>query len=286
MRVVVTGGAGRVGRYVVRDLAAAGFEVTSLDLAAPAERVAGVRYMSGNVGNVADVHGVLSFARAEAVVHMAAWSDPGIVADTRTYGENTAAGFSVLDIAHSLGVRRVLMASSAQVYGFAGHAPVYAAVDEAHPLRPLNSYALSKTATEDAAAYFARKGLNVLSLRIMGARAPENLDAEIERVAADPASDRFLLWTRTDARDIAIGVRQALAAPVVESGAYNLTNAVNVLEEPGADLIRRYCPQTEIRMPPGDLASPLSIHKARRAFGYEPRYRWSISSRFAENAAG
>ena len=285
MRVLVTGGAGRVGRYVVRVLAAAGYEVTSLDLAAPTERVAGVRYMIGNVVNVADVYGAVSFARVEAIVHMAAWSDPGIVADTRTYGENTAAGFAVLDTAHALQVRRVLMASSAQVYGFAGHAPVYAAVDEAHPLRPLNSYALSKTATEDAAAYFARKGLNVLCLRIMGARAPENLDTEVERVATDPASDRFLLWTRTDARDIALGVHQALAAASVESGAYNLTNSVNVLEEPGADLVRRYCPETEVRMMSGDFASPLSIDKARRAFGYEPRYPWSVSRRFPADAA-
>jgi nucleoside-diphosphate-sugar epimerase len=279
MRVLVTGGAGRIGKYLVRELADRSHNVTSLDLASPPERIEGVAYMTGNAGNVTDLYGALSYSRAEAIIHMAAWADPGIVADTRTYGENAAAGFAVLDLAYSLRLKRAILASSAQVYGFAEHPPVYAPVDEEHPLRPLNSYALAKIATEQAAAYFAGKGLNVLSLRIMGARPPEALDAEVERILGDPGSDTFLLWTRTDARDIAIGVRQALEAAVVESGVYNLTGSANVLDEPTAELLAHHCPQTELRHFSNDRQSPLSIDKARRAFGYEPRYVWTQSNR-------
>ncbi|WEX11103.1 NAD(P)-dependent oxidoreductase [Chelativorans sp. AA-79] len=271
MRVLVTGGNGRIGRYLLQELASHGHEVTSLDLNPPPEPVAGVGTMLGNVARAEDIFGAIAYAKAEAVIHMAAWSDPGIVADTRTYCDNVSANFNVLDACFNLSVRRVLVASSAQVYGFAGHAPDYAPVDEGHPLRPLNSYALSKIACEEAASYFAKKGLSVLALRIMGARIPDALPAEIERVRANPASDRFLLWTRTDARDIATGCRQAIEVERVESGIYNLTGGCNVVGCPTADLFWEYSPTTSIRPKLRGMESGLSITKAQRAFGYSPR---------------
>lgn len=275
MRIVVSGGAGRVGRFVIEELASAGHEVTSLDLAPIADRHPDIRYMLGNVGQPEDVFGTLGYARAEAMIHLAAWSDPGIVPDTRTYADNVAATFNVLDAAEKLGLRRVLLASSAQVYGFAEHAPLFAPVTEDHPLRPLNSYALSKIAGEDAAAYFARRGLNTLSLRIMGARAPQDMKAELAKAFVRPEQDRFLLWTRVDARDIAIGCRQALEAPTVASGIYNLSGAQNIFGQDTADLLVKHAPETERAKLRAGPASPFSSAKARAAFGYEPRYVWS-----------
>ena len=66
-----------------------------------------------------------------------------------------------------LGIKRVVAASSNQVYGLAGAPPLYAPVDEAHPLRPVNCYALSKMAGEQAADYFCRNfNIEILSFRI------------------------------------------------------------------------------------------------------------------------
>lgn len=272
MRIVVSGGAGRVGRFVIEELAAAGHEVTSLDLAPIANRHPDIRYMLGNVGRPEDVFGTLGYAKADAMIHLAAWSDPGIVPDTRTYADNVAATFNVLDAAEKLGLRRVILASSAQVYGFAEHAPLFAPVTEDHPLRPLNSYALSKIAGEDAAAYFARRGLNTLSLRIMGARAPQDMKNEVVRALGRPEQERFLLWTRVDARDIAIGCRQALEAETVESGIYNLSGAHNIFGRETADLLQQFAPETDRSGMPAGQLSPFSSAKARAAFGYEPRH--------------
>lgn len=272
MRILVTGGNGRIGHFVVAELSGAGHEVTNMDLVMPRDPVPGVASMLGNVTSLADVYGALAYSRAEAVVHLAAWADPGIVADARTYANNTAAMFNILDVCTTLALSRAIVASSAQVYGFAGAVPVYAPVDESHPLRPLNSYALSKVAGEQAAAYFAGKGLNVLSFRIMGARAPEGLADEIAKVKANPENDRALLWTRTDARDIAIGCRQALEKEHVESGVYNLTAARNVLGLSTQELLARYCPDTKVRTGFIDDGSALSTAKAKAAFGYAPRY--------------
>jgi nucleoside-diphosphate-sugar epimerase len=272
MRIVVTGGNGRIGHYAVRELVAAGHRVTNLDLLPPVNPVPGVHNMRGNVTNIADIYGAVAYARADGVAHLAAWADPGIVADARTYSENVTATYNVLDVCFNLGVKRVLVASSAQVYGFASHAPVYAPVDEDHPLRPVNSYALGKVAGEDAALNFAKKGLSVLALRILGARIPEDIAAEIEAVKKDPAQDRMLLWTRTDSRDIATGCRQALERETVPSGVYNLTAARNVLGVPTRDLLAQYYPETEMRAGLMGDRSALSIAKAQAAFGYEPRF--------------
>lgn len=285
MRIVVTGGSGRVGKFIVSELAGAGHEVTSLDLAPAPERIAGVRYMQGNVALAQDVYGTLAYARPEAVVHMAAWSDPGIVPDTRTYSDNVTGHFNVLDACNALEVKRIILASSAQVYGFAALDPEFAPVTEDHPLRPQNSYALSKIAGEGAADYFARRGLNVLTFRIMGVRAPQDLDAEIERALADPQGDRFLLWTRTDARDIAIGCRQALETSAVASGLYNLSGAENLHDCETAELFARYAPRTDVAGLSSGRASGFSSEKARRAFGYEPRYVWSKSRRYGNMSA-
>ena len=273
MRVVVTGGNGRVGRYLLKELVARGHEVTSLDFTPAQDSVAGVHNMRGDVTSVEDVLGTLTYVKAEAIVHMAAWSDPGIVADMKTYSDNTRATFNVLNVAEGLSLKRAIVASSAQVYGFADHAPIYVEVDEEHPLRPTNSYALSKIAGEQAAAYFAGRGLNVITLRIMGARPPEDLASEVARARDDLASGRFLLWTRADARDIAVGCRQALEAASVPSGIYNLTGACNVVGLETEQLLRRYCPETEIRSLGGGDRSALSIRKAEAAFGYAPAWR-------------
>lgn len=275
MRIVVTGGSGRVGKFIVAELAGAGHDVTSLDLAPAPERIDGVRYMQGNVSHAQDVYGTLAFARAEAVVHMAAWSDPGIVPDARTYSDNVSGHFNILDASHALGVKRVVLASSAQVYGFVAHDPAFAPVTEDHPLRPQNSYALSKVAGESAADYFAGRGLSVLTFRIMGVRAPQDLEKEIEQALADPQRDRFLLWTRTDARDIATGCRQAIETGQVESGIYNMSGAENLHGIETRELFERYSRQTDISALAAGKGSGFSSGKARRAFGYEPQFIWA-----------
>jgi nucleoside-diphosphate-sugar epimerase len=284
MNVLVTGGSGRIGRFVVAELAAAGHSVTNADLS-PAPGAPG-GFLRVDLTEPGDVYQALAFAGAEAVIHLGAWANAGIVPDTRTYGDNVRGAYNVFQACADMGIKRIVSASSAQVYGLAQAAPLYAPMDEDHPVRPVNSYALAKVAGEQAAAYFvANHGLTILSFRFMGVRDPAELDAEIDAMAADPASGSWLLWTRTDARDAAIACRQAIEAAAPPSGPYNLTGAEVVLDRPSAELVAAYFgAQTELRAGLAGHASPLSCDRAEAAFGYRPRYVWNQHQPHARTA--
>ena len=284
MNVLVTGGSGRIGRYVVRELAAAGHTVTNADLVSTPG--APGKFLRVDLTDPGDVYQALAYSGAEAVIHLGAWANAGIVPDTRTYGDNVRGAFNLFRACADLGVTRIVNASSAQVYGFAGAAPVYVPVDEAHPLRPINSYALAKVAAEQAADYFvANEGMTILSFRFMGVRAPHEIKAEIEQMAANPAGGSWLLWTRTDARDAALACRLAIEAPSVPSGPYNITGAEVVLDQESAALVAaHFGAATEVRPGLTGHVSPLSCTRAESAFGYRPRYVWNQRQHHPEEA--
>ena len=282
MQILVTGASGRIGRYVVKELVSAGHNVTGVDILA--SDGSSPRFLRVDLTDAGEVYQALAGAEAEAVVHLGAWANAGVVPDTRTYGDNVQGTFNLFQACADLGIQRVVSASSSQVYGFAKEPPVYVPVDETHPLRHANCYALSKVVGEQAADYFVERfGMTILSFRLMGIRTPAQLDAEIDELAQDLRKGTSLLWTRTDARDAAIACRLAVEVDSVPSGPYNITGGQVVLSEPTATLVERYFgDKTEVRdVLPGHI-SPMSCDKAKAAFGYQPRYVWSVLERHTE----
>jgi nucleoside-diphosphate-sugar epimerase len=286
MDILVTGTAGRIGRYVAADLMAAGHIVRGVDVNVGSGGPCPT--LRADLTDAGQVYQALAWSRAEAVVHLGAWANAGLVPDTRTYADNVEGTFNVLQACADTGVRRVVSASSAQVYGLAQAPPECVPLDEAHPLRPGNCYALSKIAGEQAADYFsANRDVTVVSFRFMGVRTPDELNEEIDRMVRAPARGTGLLWTRTDARDAALACRLALEADRLDPGPYNITGTRVVLEEPSLDLVARHLGGgVEIR---GDLPgsrSPMSFARAEAAFRYRPKYTWSVSERFPEQDGG
>jgi hypothetical protein len=87
-----------------------------------------------------------------------------------------------------------------------------------------------------------------------------------------PERGKDLLWTRIDARDVAIACRQALETHGVPSGAYNITGARIVLDVPTKELMQRYWPSAQLRSDLAGSGSPLSCAKAQAAFGFSPQF--------------
>lgn len=145
MRVLVTGGSGFTGRYVGAALQAAGHEFIDAEAAAP-------RFDLTQSASIADL---LSTVAPDAVVHLAARSFVGDSDATGFYAVNTVGTVNLLDalIAARLDLARVVIASSANVYGNATVEPIIESTTPA----PVNHYAASKLAMEAMVRSYAQR---------------------------------------------------------------------------------------------------------------------------------
>jgi UDP-glucose 4-epimerase len=178
MRTVVTGGAGFIGSHLVDALLADGHAVTVLDRLAhghddnlgPALH-AGARLVRADVTDVAATSRVLDVARPEVVFHLAAQIDVRrSVEDPATDAHISVGGTaSVLEAARRCGAGRVVLSSTAGVYGDAREIPT----PERSPVAPLSPYGMSKAAAEGYLRLFASlHGLSAVTLRIANVYGP------------------------------------------------------------------------------------------------------------------
>ena len=152
MRALVTGGAGFLGSHLVDALVAAGDDVVVLDnlyrgsLAniEPHLRSGAVRFVQADIREYETV--LQSVQGVEVVYHLAAQSNViGAIRDTDySFTTNVAGTYNVLKAAASSDVRRLVFASSREVYG----EPVSLPVREGAPLVAKNAYGASKIAGE------------------------------------------------------------------------------------------------------------------------------------------
>lgn len=167
MRILVTGGAGYVGSVSVEDLVESGNDVVVLDNLSTGRRsadLAGAELVEGTYANRAFVADLLRDRRIDAVLHCGARSLVGesIREPALYFRENLAGGITLLEAMHDAGVTRLVISSTAAVYGDPDASPIA----EDAPLRPINPYGESKRGLEAAAGWFARAyGLRVASLR-------------------------------------------------------------------------------------------------------------------------
>lgn len=156
MKALVTGSAGFVGKHLVRHLANNGDEIVESD-------------RSAGGPDVCDREGIASLVQenpCEVVFHLAgqshvptSWRDP--IGTLRANVEGTQ---NVLDAAFEAQIERVLVVTSAEVYGAvaADDLPIL----ETHPLQPRNPYAASKVGAEAVAQYaFHGRGQAVIRVR-------------------------------------------------------------------------------------------------------------------------
>jgi len=167
MRILVTGGAGYVGSVSVEHLAAAGHDVVVLDsyaTARPGANLAGAAVVEGTYTDRAAVAALLREQRIDAVLHCGARSLVGesIREPALYFRENVAGGIALLEAMRDAGVERLVISSTAAVYGVPASTPI----PEDAPLRPINPYGESKRSLEATADWFAvAYGLRAVSLR-------------------------------------------------------------------------------------------------------------------------
>lgn len=285
-RAFVTGASGRLGQAVVEELLAHDYEVVGADRASPLDgEVArsaggGKRAFQFAQVDLVDVDKVAAaMSGAQAVIHLGAIPAPNRHPDEVVFGNNTRATFAVLQAARLNGVRKAVIASSISALGpsFSPEptTPLYAPVDEDHPLLCADPYGLSKEVDERTAAMFHRRfGLSVAALRFSFVARPDEVGESAARVRRNPAGSTRTLWSYVDIRDAAAAARLALEADGLTFEIFNITAADTLSDLPTEELLQEFAPSVEIRRPMPGNASAYSIEKARRMLGYEPAHSW------------
>jgi nucleoside-diphosphate-sugar epimerase len=272
-RVVVTGGAGKAGRAVVRDLLEHGYDVVSVDMLRDPNLAEGQQL----VADLADYGQTVDALRgADVVVHLAAIPAPGLKPDELTFRVNTTSTYNVFAAAALLGLSRVVWASSETTIGlpFERELPRYAPIDEEHPLLPESSYALSKVVSEEMARQFSRwNGIPHIGLRFSNVMEPHDYE-RFPGFWDDAQLRRWNLWGYVDARDVAQSCRLALEADSSGAEVFIIAAADTVMTRPSADLMAEVYADVELRERVGEFGTLLSIEKARRLLGYEPAFSW------------
>ncbi len=271
-KIVVTGGSGKAGRAVVRDLLDHGYDVSNVDLQPPTEHL--TRFLRVDLTDLGQTVEVLH--GADAVVHLAAIPSGGIQTEEVTFRVNIGSTYNVFSAATLVGLRRVVWASSETTLGlpFDDPPPAYAPIDEDHPLYPNSSYALSKVLMEEMARQFSRRtGLPIVGLRFSNIMEIERY-ASFPEFQSDPRKRKWNLWGYVDARDVAQSCRMALEAEITGAEVFIIAAADTVMDRPNRELMAEVFPGVPLRDGVGDFETLLSIDKARRLLGYAPQHSW------------
>jgi nucleoside-diphosphate-sugar epimerase len=271
MRVVVTGGSGKAGKWLVRHLRESGYDVLNVDW-----QHDGSSHGQCLVTDLADPGQTFdALAGSDAVVHLAAIPAPEVRPTSETFRINTLSTYNVFAAAEAHGLQRVVYASSETVLGLPfDEPPAFAPIDESHPSRPETSYALSKVVGEAMAAQFARRtGTPHVGLRISNIMEPDDYQA-FPGYWEDASLRRWNLWGYVDVRDVARACERGLAASVSGSEVCIIAAADTVMNRDSADLLAETFPTVHVKRHVEGRETLLAIDRARSVLGYEPRFSW------------
>lgn len=275
-KVVVTGGSGRLGRYVVERLKSK-CDLTVIDRMRPAAE--DVAYVDVSVTDLAALREALQ--GVDAVVHLAAVPNPRTASPELCFHTNTQGTWALLQACEDAGVKRAVLAGSDSATGLHYNPkdwpPQYLPVDENHPLRPSEVYSLTKEIIESIAKSFAVRGMvEVLVIR------PGHIVFEPEYPELTQRGNdvnNYHLWGYVAPQDVAKGFELALE---LEDGSYDrffIAAADGLNQRPTLEMLKeRFGRLPEVREPELYQALPTAgvfdINHAREKLGYEPDYSW------------
>ena len=251
-RVLVTGAAGLLGRFVVDELLTNGYAVRGFD------RRRGKADVDWRVADITDTVAVGDAVKGvDSILHIAAvpniWSGDG----QTIVRVNVQGTYTVFEAAEAQGIERVVFCSSDSVSGYTVREgrmlrPLYAPLDLNHPLQATDPYAISKVLGEDLARAYALRGMSVVALRTVFVAYPE-MASEIIARAKDPENYRgpvaggpssaggVPLHHHIDPRDVARAFRLAMELPMKKGDfeRFFLSAQVTLSPEPTLDRLQR-----------------------------------------------
>jgi nucleoside-diphosphate-sugar epimerase len=288
-RILFTGGSGKAGRHVLPWLASRGYQILNFDLK-PSEH-AHIPTLLGDITDGSQVfnamtshfgYGGYALGRppgpVDAVVHFAAVPRILLMTDDETYRVNVMGTYHVIEAAMKLGIRKVIIASSETTYGvcFAEGDRDYHAfpLEEDYDTDPMDSYGLSKVVNEKTARSFAERfTADIYALRIGNVIEPHEYH-RFPGFLANPLSRKRNAWSYIDARDLGQIVHLCLQKSGLGFQVFNAVNNSITANEPTAEFLKKWCPQTPLRRPLVGQEAPLSNRKIREQLGFVEAHDW------------
>jgi UDP-glucose 4-epimerase len=204
MKVLITGGNGFLGQFLMRELLAHGIEPISYDVTPiprPMADLAGiVEFVSGSVLHPTELFGTCKRLGATRIIHLPALMS----ADSRrsplaAYELNVMGTISVLEVASVLALERVVCASSVAVYS-SNAAPQQTEEDAAVPS---TVYGTTKLAVEQLGAVYAQDhGLQFIALRPTRLYGPGRARGELEEMIIRLLRGESFRWTAGHALEL------------------------------------------------------------------------------------
>ncbi|MGZ4184250.1 MAG: NAD-dependent epimerase/dehydratase family protein [Solirubrobacteraceae bacterium] len=280
-RIAVTGGSGKAGRVVVRELAERGHDVLNIDRVPSPESSApdsSIPFLAADVTDFGQALEALAGGDAipgfDAVVHLAAIPSPAHATPDQVFRTNMTSTHAVFAAAARLGLQRVVWASSETTLGLPFERPPdYAPVDEAH-VYPETSYALSKVLGEEMARQFSRwSGIPFVGLRFSNIMVRDDYE-RFPSYWDDPHLRKWNLWGYVDESHVAQSVRLALEADVSGADSFIIAAADTVMKRPSRALMAEVFPGVPVADRVDGNDTLLAIGKAQAKLGYSPKFSW------------
>jgi len=279
-RVLVTGGSGFIGRYIVERLLREGVVPVTYDRD-PVRPRPGVVAVHGELHDVPCLVRALEEHGVREIIHTAGISDPDISLGmpVATFFANAMGTVNVLEAARLTGINRVVNFSSSSVYG---HKPE--GVTEDIKLEPITPYGVSKVAAELLGkVYTDLYQVETVALRVTWVYGPGNKVPETTHKMLRAAIDGtpFRMENGADhpmpmvyVEDVAEATWLALNSTTISQPAYTITGLDRPTLGEVAELVMRHVPGSDVQVGEGKLhlheLGPIDRGAAERDFGYVP----------------
>lgn len=300
MRLLVTGGAGFIGSYLVPRLLDRGDEVVVFDMAPEPRALSPVMdrigYLRGDLGASADLYRAMMSYRPEGVFHLGAiLAGPCEENPVRGFQVNFGSTQALLDAASVLKIKKVFMVSSISVFGRDATEPVR---DDA-PKNPETIYGQTKLASEHLLSWYARQhGMDTCALRftwVFGPGRTTGITALYSSLILDAiARGEEIVIANPDERGDWLYVKDAVKAillvwdqPALKQRIFNISGGVYSIRNVVA-IAQRHRPEAKVILrEDGKSFSPYPVsyddRNAREELGWNPDY--TIEAAVAEHLA-
>ena len=308
MKVLVTGGSGIVGHYVIDELYKLGHEVINADKF----RMTSNLSHSGTTGRLASAEAAVKMREdwpqsptffeveisdygqvisamdgCDAVISLASRPSAANYVEEDVVRTNTMSMWNVCRAAEQLKVGRVALGSSYNAVGAMGTAarweprevkpPEYFPLDQNVYTRSEDPYSIAKWLGEEIGEAFSRRSpwMAIASMRFNGMWD----DATFKKLAANPSTDPWErcqgFWTYLHIADAALACRMAIESSGWAGHERAFLHADDImLNIPTMEAIRVVYPDVPLRREFEGFEPPILNNVAKDVFGWKPRYSW------------